>query len=298
MRKANNKSILSCLLSALMLTLMLGVMDPITAEAAVKLNKTEATVKVGKTTKLKIKGAKDAKVKWSSSKKKIATVSNKGVVTGKKPGKTTIKAKVGGKTYKCQLSVLCRQHKYVETTIPATADHAAYKCKKCKVCGYETDKEEILPQLTEAEAQAKLMALKSQYPDGMIWDLDNVYVWTATNCICRACAAFTAIMSDSVFGVDAPATLSNKVCDVKIGDVISFSYTITGVGTYSHRAIIIAKEGNILTTAEGNVDGKVKWGNQYIITSPTTIDFYLGSPEFATDGADITTVTIISRYQQ
>ncbi|WP_026494890.1 Ig-like domain-containing protein [Butyrivibrio sp. WCD3002] len=269
MKKANNKSLLSCLFSVLMLTLTLSIMNPVTAEAAVKLNKTEASVKVGKTTKLKIKGAKGAKVKWSSSKKKIATVSNKGVVTGKKPGKTTIKAKVGGKTYKCQLSVFCKRHKYVETTIPATSEHGAYKCKKCKVCGYETDKEEIV-QLTEAEAQAKIMALKSQYPDGTPWGMDKTYFWEATNERCVACGAFAALLQDTVFGVTAPIRRHNNLYDIKIGDVVGY------VGPAGpHAGIVIARNGDIVTTADGNVGGTVAWGRQYKITSATILASWL-----------------------
>ena len=75
------------------------------AEAAtVKLNKKKATVAVGNTVKLKMNGT-SKKVKWSSNNKKVATVTSKGVVKGKKPGTATIKAKVAGKTYKCKVTV-------------------------------------------------------------------------------------------------------------------------------------------------------------------------------------------------
>ena len=39
-------------------------------------------------------------MKWSSTKKSVATVNKKGVVTAKKKGTAYIKAKVGKKTYK------------------------------------------------------------------------------------------------------------------------------------------------------------------------------------------------------
>ena len=44
-------------------------------------------------------------VKWSSSDKKIATVSSSGVIKGVKKGKATITAKAGKKTYKCVVTV-------------------------------------------------------------------------------------------------------------------------------------------------------------------------------------------------
>ena len=45
------------------------------------------------------------KVKWSSSNKKVATVNSKGKVVAKKKGTAKISAKVGGKTYRCKVTV-------------------------------------------------------------------------------------------------------------------------------------------------------------------------------------------------
>ena len=76
-----------------------------TVEAAtVKLNKKKATLYVGETLQLKLKGTKKT-VKWSSSNKKIATVSSKGKVKAEKKGTATITAKVGNKKYTCKLTV-------------------------------------------------------------------------------------------------------------------------------------------------------------------------------------------------
>jgi Bacterial Ig-like domain (group 2) len=83
-----------------------------TVEAAVKLNKTSATILTGKTVKLKVNGiSAKKKVTWSSANTKIATVSSKGVVTGVKSGTVKISAKVGKKTYKCTVKVKTNQFK-------------------------------------------------------------------------------------------------------------------------------------------------------------------------------------------
>ena len=74
------------------------------AASKVKINKTKATVYVGKTEALKISGTSKT-VKWSTSNKNIATVSGKGKVTAKKAGTTTITAKVSGKSYKCKVTI-------------------------------------------------------------------------------------------------------------------------------------------------------------------------------------------------
>ena len=64
--------------------------------ASVKLNKTKLTLNTNEKYTLKLKGNKK-KVKWSTSKKSIATVSSKGKITAKKAGNVKITAKVGGK---------------------------------------------------------------------------------------------------------------------------------------------------------------------------------------------------------
>ena len=90
-----------------------GIVLPSTksrAAAKVRLNKTVATITVGKKLTLKVKRTKK-KVKWSSSKKAIASVTKKGVVTGKKVGKATITAKVGKKKYKCKVTVKAKAKK-------------------------------------------------------------------------------------------------------------------------------------------------------------------------------------------
>ncbi len=72
--------------------------------ARVRLNKTKAALPVGEKIALKVKGT-GKPVKWSSSKKKIATVNSKGKVKAKKEGKAVITAKVSGRRYKCRLTV-------------------------------------------------------------------------------------------------------------------------------------------------------------------------------------------------
>ena len=81
-------------------------------------------VAVGETLKLKLNGLpKGAKVKWKSSKSKIATVNKKGVVkAGKKPGKTTVSVKYGKKTYKVKVVVKPK----VEATVRRITDTRIY----------------------------------------------------------------------------------------------------------------------------------------------------------------------------
>lgn len=73
--------------------------------SAIKLKKGKTVTAYICTTeraRLKVSGSK---FKWTSSNKKVASVSSKGIVTAKKKGKTTITAKKGKTTYRCKLTV-------------------------------------------------------------------------------------------------------------------------------------------------------------------------------------------------
>lgn len=86
----------------LLFTFMLAM--PVQAQAATKISKNSVTLTAGKSITLKISGTQQ-KVKWSSNKKAVATVSQKGKVTAKKAGTAKITAKAGPKTFTCKVTV-------------------------------------------------------------------------------------------------------------------------------------------------------------------------------------------------
>lgn len=87
---------------------------------APKLSMTKLSLKVGESKKLTVKNAKK-KVKWSSSKKKVAVVSAKGVVKAKQEGTTNVIAKVGSKKLKCKVTVKKAESTVVPTQQPPAA---------------------------------------------------------------------------------------------------------------------------------------------------------------------------------
>ena len=90
------------------------------AKTKIQLNKKKVTLIVGEKTKLKLKNNKK-KVKWSSSKRTVAIVSSKGVVTAKKKGTATITAKAGKKKYTCKVTVKAKKKQApVTTRVPVT----------------------------------------------------------------------------------------------------------------------------------------------------------------------------------
>lgn len=98
--------------------------------AKMKLNKSSVTVAVGKKLSLKVKGT-TKKVSWTTSKKAIASVSKKGVVTGKKVGKATITAKVGAKKFRCKVTVK-KSSKVKNVSTTKLASKCSFTVKKYK----------------------------------------------------------------------------------------------------------------------------------------------------------------------
>ena len=94
----------------MMLALLLVMIPNSISQAKIKgkLNRTTATVMIGKSVRLKVKAKGDAWLKWSSSNRKVAQVSSMGKVLGKGKGNATITARLskGGRTRKLKCKVL------------------------------------------------------------------------------------------------------------------------------------------------------------------------------------------------
>lgn len=97
------KSLVS-VLSVIVLTAAIFVPAFQASAAALALNKTSIILVVGQTYALKFNKTVKKAV-WTSSDKKVVTVSKTGVVNGIKKGSAVVAAKVGKKTYKCKVAV-------------------------------------------------------------------------------------------------------------------------------------------------------------------------------------------------
>lgn len=118
-----SKKVIANFLALTMIVVMGDGCPTAMAASKPKLSQKKLVLKVGQTKKLKVKKTKK-KVKWSTNKKKIATVSQKGRVKAKKPGKAVITAKVGGKKLKCKVTVKAKSKTTstaVKTNVPGTA---------------------------------------------------------------------------------------------------------------------------------------------------------------------------------
>lgn len=90
----------------IMMVFMLTITSvlPVQAKGKVKLKNSKVTLTVGQSKTLKVLNTKK-KVKWTTSNKKVATVSKKGKVKAKKKGTCKIYARVGKKKLTCKVTV-------------------------------------------------------------------------------------------------------------------------------------------------------------------------------------------------
>lgn len=167
---------------AILLAVILSLTEmPVSAEAksAVALNKTKLFMQVGKTYQLKLKNTdKNAKISWSSSKKKVALVSTKGKVTAKQVGTAKITAKLSeanGKDikYVCTVKV-SKAQKPSATNTPAAQptpvpDETVLPSPEGNLA-YQSD---VTKEMTKASYWIK----KCKEPDKVM--LDSVGIQTA-----------------------------------------------------------------------------------------------------------------------
>lgn len=90
------------------------------ATPTITVNKAKKSLEKGQTVKLraKVKNASSKKIVWKSSKRKVATVDKRGVVTAKDKGRTVITATIAGTNIKAQCEITVKNYvtMYVKTT--------------------------------------------------------------------------------------------------------------------------------------------------------------------------------------
>lgn len=201
---------------------------------AAYLNYTRVTVMQAGSVKVKMLGT-SKKVKWSSSNKKIAVVSKKGNITGKKPGKCTVTAKVSGKKYKCKVTVkknptlISEKKKFTKITLNVLA----LKLDKAKVSYTNEGK----PMISENCGTFKLQLLNTAKKPA--WKTSNAGVVTVNNGTVTAVAPGTCTVSAVVSGKRYKCTV--KVTDLNDAESISRQENIYSMLGLMNKARVKAK---------------------------------------------------------
>lgn len=146
-------------LSLCLVAILIFSINPIHASAAIKINKTNATIYIGGTVKLEVKGTTKY-VMWKSSDKNVAKVSSSGVVKGVKEGSVTITATVGSGSNNQKLNckvivkprlstksknITCYLDEYIEIKInfnkPKNDEYLVFVSRKDGIVSAEWDQE-------------------------------------------------------------------------------------------------------------------------------------------------------------
>lgn len=153
---------------------------------------------------------------------------------------------------------------------------------------------------TEAEAYAAMIALKSQYPEGMRWTNDDFYAWNGGYFYGGyGCAAFAFILSDAAFGtLPVEVYTSFAYEDVRVGDILR-------INNDRHSVIVLEVYSSYVVIAEGNYNSSIHWGRtltksqvlaaDYIMTRyPHTHNYVISTvqPTCTTGGYTVATCSI------
>lgn len=124
---------------------------------------------------------------------------------------------------------------------------------------------------TEAEAYQKIIAMKSQYPEGRAWTNSHRYDWNGGSYGAGGCMGFAFMMSDAAFG-NLPArdiypTSGNPITlsDLRVGDILRLP---------GHSVVVLEKHSDHIIVTEGNYQRKVHWGRKISAAKVKTANYY------------------------
>lgn len=118
--------------------------------------------------------------------------------------------------------------------------------------------------LTEQAVYDKIIAMKSQYPEGMRWTNANHYSWvnilrpehashyTTYTIDGYGCVAFAMILSDAAFGTSTSAREHEDFSQLRVGDIVR-------VNNDTHSVIVLEITPTHIIIAEGNYNSSVHW---------------------------------------
>ena len=134
---------------------------------------------------------------------------------------------------------------------------------------------------TEDAVYARMMAMRSSYPEGMPWTNDNsyenTYLWYggewsgySLHYTGYGCAGFALIMSDAAFGDELPMWQNYNVSFSKIrtGDILR-------INGNTHSVIVLSVNDDSVTIAEGNYNSSIHWGRTLSAAEVNQADYVL-----------------------
>ena len=209
------------------------------AEAKVTYIKSLKIAK-GNSYTLSIKGKK-GRIKWSTSKKSIATVNSKGRVTARKKGKCTVSGKIAGKTYKTSVSVYSSSGS-VKLTNTATGSGGSTR---------------ISGSMSSTLSKVGT-AIANRYTTINVTVDSAVTAYSYTSKLFSATAGY-------VNDYDYLSMSSYSYSAVSNGSSTQIRYTINYRITSSYNKKLLAKAKSVAKTFTGSTSTKIKKIHNYIV---------------------------------
>lgn len=245
-----------------------------------KLNKTKVTLVVGKSEKLKVKGAGKVAVSFVSANKKIASVNAKGVVKGLKKGHARIRV------------VVKKGKKQKKLTCNLTVIQGAKSIKVLDANG-KSVKKLTMDKYDSVSLKAKITPKKSG--DSVQWKSSDTDIATVKNgVITGQYVGSTTVTAKTLSGkkkkikvtVKAPKLSSSLKKayenDFKIGAAVN-SWQLIGNGSYQKAKPLIAGQFNSITMENQmkpesliSADTKESDDNTAVVINTDTLDLVLG----------------------
>lgn len=123
-------------------------------------------------------------------------------------------------------------------------------------------------KLSEEDVYNAIIALKSEYPDGMEWTNSNSYrPLTGYYSSAAGCAGFAHLLSDAAFG-KLPERRLTEFDEFKVGDIVR-------INNDTHSVCVLSVENDTVTIVEGNINSSIKWGRQYSLEKFNSVANYI-----------------------
>ena len=111
-----------------------------------------------------------------------------------------------------------------------------------------------LEDLTDESVYNAMMAMQTDFPEGMPWTNDDYYDWNGqTNYRGYGCAGFAFLLSDAAFGYLPAQMMDVDYETLRTGDILR-------INNDSHSVIVLQVFSDHVVVAEGNYNSSIHWG--------------------------------------
>ena len=119
----------------------------------------------------------------------------------------------------------------------------------------ETQEETAAQGPTAEEVYNAIVALKSEYPEGMRWTNDNFYRSDATSQGGYGCEGFALICSDAAFGELPVSSRHSNFDAIRVGDLLR-------INNDTHTVVVLEKRDHSVVVTEGNFNSSIHWNRE------------------------------------